>query len=71
MGCAVALAMLDIIEREQFVEQARTKGQRLLVKLKDALADHPHVGGTCARACPVETHCVKVSACEITEMTGR
>ena len=44
VGCAVALAMLDIIEREQFVEQARTKGQRLLVKLKDALADHPHVG---------------------------
>jgi len=44
VGCAVALAMLDIIERESFVEQARTKGQRLLVKLKDALADHPHVG---------------------------
>ena len=44
VGCAVALAMLDIIEREQFVEQARIKGQRLLVKLKDALADHPHVG---------------------------
>ena len=44
VGCAVALAMLDIIERESFLEQARTKGQRLLVKLKEALADHPHVG---------------------------
>ncbi len=44
VGCAVALAMLDLIEREQFVDQARDKGRRLLVKLKEALADHPHVG---------------------------
>lgn len=44
VGCAVALAMLDIIEKENFVDQARQKGQRLLGKLQDALADHPHVG---------------------------
>jgi adenosylmethionine-8-amino-7-oxononanoate aminotransferase len=44
VGCAVALAMLDIIEKEKFVTQAKTKGKRLLVKLKEALSDHPNVG---------------------------
>ena len=44
VGCAVALAMLDIIDREDFPGQAAAKGRRLLVGLKDALADHPHVG---------------------------
>ena len=44
VGCAVALAMLDIIEKEDFVGQAQTKGKRMLVKLKESLGDHPHVG---------------------------
>jgi adenosylmethionine-8-amino-7-oxononanoate aminotransferase len=44
VGCAVALAMMDIVEKEDFVGQAQTKGKHLLVKLKEALADHPHVG---------------------------
>lgn len=44
VGCAVALAMLDIIERDDFVGQAAAKGKRLLVGLKDAVADHPNVG---------------------------
>ncbi len=44
VGCAVALAMLDAIEREDFVGQARDKGKQLLTGLKQALADHPHVG---------------------------
>ena len=44
VGCAVALAMIDIVENEDFVGQAQTKGKHLLVKLKEALADHPHVG---------------------------
>jgi adenosylmethionine-8-amino-7-oxononanoate aminotransferase len=43
-GCAVALAMLDLMEREGFVEQARVKGERLLSGLQAALADHPNVG---------------------------
>jgi putrescine---pyruvate transaminase len=43
-GCAVALAMLDLIEREDFVTQAREKGKLLLASLKQALAGHPHVG---------------------------
>jgi adenosylmethionine-8-amino-7-oxononanoate aminotransferase len=43
-GCAVALAMLDLIEREDFVSQAREKGKLLLASLKPALAGHPHVG---------------------------
>ena len=44
VGCAVALAMMDIIETEDFVGQAQTKGKQMLVKLKEALADHPNVG---------------------------
>ena len=36
--------MLDLIEKEDFPGQARDKGKRLLVGLKDALGDHPNVG---------------------------
>ena len=43
-GCAIGSAMIDLIEREDFPGQAAAKGKRLLVGLKDALADHPHVG---------------------------
>lgn len=44
VGCAVALANLDIIQHEDFVAQAREKGAYLLRSLRQALADHPHVG---------------------------
>ena len=44
VGCAVALANLDIIQTEDFPAQAAEKGAYLLGKLRDALADHPHVG---------------------------
>ena len=44
VGCAVALAMLDLIEKEDFPTQAREKGARLLKNLKEALEDHPNVG---------------------------
>ena len=32
VGCAVALAMMDIIETEDFVGQAQSKGKHMLVK---------------------------------------
>jgi adenosylmethionine-8-amino-7-oxononanoate aminotransferase len=44
VGCAVALRMLDIIEREQFPARATSLGDRLLSELRARLADHPHVG---------------------------
>ena len=44
VGCAVALAMLDIIEGEDFPGQAAVKGKRLLDGLRRALGDHPNVG---------------------------
>jgi putrescine---pyruvate transaminase len=44
VGCAVALANLEIVQREDFVAQAREKGAYLLRSLRQALADHPHVG---------------------------
>ena len=43
VGCAVALANLDIIEREGLVERAGVLGRRLLAGLK-TLESHPHVG---------------------------
>lgn len=42
-GCAVALANLDILEREGLVQQAAERGAYLNQRLK-ALAGHPHVG---------------------------
>lgn len=44
VGCAVALATLDIIERENFPGQAAEKGSYLLQGLKSALDSHSHVG---------------------------
>ncbi len=44
VGCAVALATIDIIERENFPRQAAEKGRYFLGKLRDALAGHQHVG---------------------------
>ena len=43
-GCAIACAMLDLIEKEDFPAQAAQKGAQLLTNLKDALGDHPNVG---------------------------
>jgi adenosylmethionine-8-amino-7-oxononanoate aminotransferase len=42
-GCAVALANLEILEREGLVERAAVLGKRLHQQLQE-LASHPHVG---------------------------
>jgi len=44
VGCSVALAMLNIIEKESFPAQAAAKGERLLSELQAALGGHPNVG---------------------------
>ncbi|MDH3714329.1 MAG: aspartate aminotransferase family protein [Gammaproteobacteria bacterium] len=44
IGCAMALAMLDIVEREDFPGQAAEKGAYLMSALQAALGEHPHVG---------------------------
>ncbi len=43
VGCAVALANLDILEREGLLERARELGDHLLRGLR-SLESHPHVG---------------------------
>lgn len=43
-SCAVALATLDIIERENLPDMAAAKGETLLTNLHSALDDLPHVG---------------------------
>jgi putrescine aminotransferase len=44
VACAVALANLDIIEREGLVPRADHMGRTLRGKLREALGDHPMVG---------------------------
>jgi putrescine aminotransferase len=44
VACALALANLDIIQRENLVDRAAIKGAQLREKLNAALADHPMVG---------------------------
>ena len=44
VGCAVALAMLDLVEREDFPAQAASKGERLLRGLREGIGEHPNVG---------------------------
>lgn len=44
VGCAMALAMMDIVETEDFPAQAAEKGDRLGQALTTELASHPHVG---------------------------
>jgi adenosylmethionine-8-amino-7-oxononanoate aminotransferase len=43
VGCAVALANLDILEREGLIERARELGSQLLAGLQ-SLAGHPYIG---------------------------
>jgi adenosylmethionine-8-amino-7-oxononanoate aminotransferase len=43
VGCRVAIANLDIIEREGLVPEAKRKGKKLLDGLR-SLQGHPHVG---------------------------
>jgi adenosylmethionine-8-amino-7-oxononanoate aminotransferase len=43
VGCAVALANLDILERENLLQRARELGQRVLAGL-EPLRSLPHVG---------------------------
>ena len=44
VACAVALATLDVIEREGLLARAQVLGDRLLRGLRGALGDHPNVG---------------------------
>ncbi len=44
IGSAIACAMIDLVESEDFPGQAAQKGQRLQDNLVSALGDHPHVG---------------------------
>ena len=44
VGGAIALANLDVMEREHLIENAAALGSYLLQRLKERVADHPHVG---------------------------
>ena len=44
VGCAVALSMLTILERDALPARAAALGQRLLERLRAALGNHPNVG---------------------------
>lgn len=44
IGAAAGLATLRLLKEERLVERARDMGEVLGAALRDALADHPHVG---------------------------
>lgn len=44
VGGAIAMANLDIIEREDLISNAARMGDLLVKRLRDRLADHPYVG---------------------------
>ena len=43
-SCAAALANIDIIEREQLHERARSLGEYMMSELRAAVGEHPNVG---------------------------
>ena len=44
VACAAALAVQKVIERDGLLARVRERGQRLGQGLREAFADHPHVG---------------------------
>jgi len=44
VGCAIALANLDIVEREDLVTRARLRGTYMLDALRNAVGDFPYTG---------------------------
>lgn len=44
VACAVALATIDVIQKEKLVQAAQTRGARMLAGLRSALGTHANVG---------------------------
>ena len=58
-ACAAATEVLKIIQEEELVEHAKTKGGYLLNGLKDSLAQHPYLGEVRGRGLLVGVELVK------------
>ena len=43
LACAAALAVLDVMEQEELVENARQVGEYLMERLKELLQEQPHI----------------------------
>jgi 4-aminobutyrate aminotransferase len=44
VGCAAALASMSVLRGERLVERSAELGARILARLREMTADHPHVG---------------------------
>jgi 4-aminobutyrate aminotransferase/(S)-3-amino-2-methylpropionate transaminase len=44
LGCAAALAAIAVLRDERLVERSADLGARILARLREMTADHPHVG---------------------------
>ena len=44
LGCAAALASIAVLRDERLVERSAELGARLIARLREMTADHPHVG---------------------------
>jgi adenosylmethionine-8-amino-7-oxononanoate aminotransferase len=61
-ACAAALAVLDLLEREQLVERAARVGAALLGRLRAALDGHPHVAEVRGRGLMIGVELVRERA---------
>ena len=58
-ACAAATEVLDIMREEDLVESAKVKGEYLLNRLKDSLAQHPNLGEVRGKGLLVAVELVK------------
>ena len=58
-ACAAATEVLDIMLEEDLVESAKVKGDYLLGRLKDSLAQHPNLGEVRGKGLLVAVELVK------------
>ena len=49
LGCRVGLATLDLLEEDGLVGAARARGEQLIERLRDEVANHPFVRGVSGR----------------------
>lgn len=59
VSCAAALAVLDVIEQEKLLENARTQGDYIMKRLNEMMADHPMMGDVRGKGLMVGIELVK------------
>jgi 4-aminobutyrate aminotransferase len=59
VSCAAALAVLDVIEQEKLLENARIQGDYIMKRLKEMMENHPMMGDVRGKGLMVGIELVK------------